>query len=111
MWMRTILDNSDKRKKRKRKVKIKMRELKNGGKEKNQGKIGLGLGNLGIYNFLLSSNFPLSHFLFRYSLIDIYIYIYSLSQIRLSALLFLKKRLSAKGCVLVQLININLINQ
>ena len=76
MWMRTILDNSDKRKKRKRKVKIKMRELKNGGKEKNQGKIGLGLGNLGIYNFLLSSNFPLCHFLFRYSLIDIYIYIY-----------------------------------
>ena len=99
MWMRTILDNSDKRKKRKRKVKIKMRELKNGGKEKNQGKIGLGLGNLGIYNFLLSSNFPLCHFLFRYSLIDIYIYIYiySLSQIRLSALLFLKKRLSAYG--------------
>ena len=31
--MRTILDNSDKRKKRKRKVKIKMRELKNGGKD------------------------------------------------------------------------------
>ena len=53
-----------------------MRELKNGEKEKNQGKIGLGLGNIGIYNFLLSSNFPLCHFLFRYSLIDIYIYIY-----------------------------------
>ena len=29
-----------------------MRELKNGGKEKkNKGKTGLGLGNLGIYNF------------------------------------------------------------
>ena len=42
-----------------------MRELKNGGKEKkNQGKTGLGLGNLGIYNFLLSSNFPSCHFLF-----------------------------------------------
>ena len=77
MWMRTILDNSDKRKKRKRKVKIKMRELKNGGKEKKiQGKTGLGLGNLGIYNFLLSSNFPSCHFLFWYSLIEIYIYIY-----------------------------------
>ena len=75
--MRTILDNSKKKKK--------MRELKNGGKGKNQGKIGLGLDNLGIYNFLLSSNFPSCHFLFWYS------YRYSLSQIRLSALLFLKK--------------------
>ena len=44
--MRTILDKSEKRKKKKEK--IKMRELKNGGKEKNQGKTGLGLGNLGI---------------------------------------------------------------
>ena len=52
-----------------------MRGLKNGGKEKNQGKTGLGLGNLGIYNFILSSNFPSCHFLFWYSLIDIYIYI------------------------------------
>ena len=88
-----------------------MRELKNGWKEKkNQGKTGLGLGNLGNYNFLLSSNFPSCHFLFWYSLIEIYIYthiymyivyiyiymyVYSLSQIRLSALLFLKKRLFA----------------
>ena len=48
-----------------------MRELKNGGKEKNKGKIGLGLGNLGIYNFLLLSNFPSCHFLFKYSLIYI----------------------------------------
>ena len=52
-----------------------MRELKNGVKEKNQGKTGLDLGDLGIYNFLLLSNFPSCHFLFRYSLIYIYIYI------------------------------------
>ena len=62
--------------KKKKKEKIKMRELKNGGKEKNQGKTGLDLGDLGIYNFLLLSNFPSCHFLFRYSLRYIYIYIY-----------------------------------
>ena len=61
-------------------------------RKKNKGKTELGLGNLGIYNFLLLSNFPSCHFLFRYSLI--YIYIYRLSQIRLFALLFLKKILS-----------------
>ena len=48
VWMRTILDKSGKRKKKKTKEKIKMRELKNGRKEKTQGKTGLGLGNLGI---------------------------------------------------------------
>ena len=63
-------------KKKKKKEKIKMRELKNGVKEKNQGKTGLDLGDLGIYNFLLLSNFPSCHFLFRYSLRYIYIYIY-----------------------------------
>ena len=69
-----------------------MRGLKNGGKEKNQGKTGLGLGNLGIYNFLLWSNFPSCHIVTFYSSTHRYIYIYSLSQIRLSALLFLKKK-------------------
>ena len=48
--MRTILDKSEKRKKKKEK--IKMKELKNGGKAKNQGKTGLDLGDSGIYNFL-----------------------------------------------------------
>ena len=48
VWMRTILDNSGKRKKKTKKEKIKMRELTNCGKEKNQGKTGLGLGNLRI---------------------------------------------------------------
>ena len=62
-----------------------MRELKNGGKEKNQGKTGLDLGDLGIYNFLLLSNFPSCHFLFRYSLRYIYIYIY-ISQVKLDYL-------------------------
>ena len=89
MWKRTILDKIYKKKKKK------MRELKIGGKEKNQGKTGLGLDNLGIYNFLLSSNFIMS--LSLLVLIDWYIYIYiyinSLSQIRLSTLFFLKKRL------------------
>ena len=37
-----------KKKEKKKKEKIKMRELKNGRKEKTQGKTGLGLGNLGI---------------------------------------------------------------